>query len=118
MFEGPSVLKGIVSVMADVRPKNDLGHPLCDHLRQGDWLMDYVSNRLLAQEGALQEVFCSQCMTGIYAAEQYVARHPLQPLCPKRFALYPHRRNLQRCLYKTTQRRQSQITQRALHTNP
>ncbi|CAL8398012.1 unnamed protein product [Arctogadus glacialis] len=49
-------LQGIVSVMADVRPKNDLGHPLCDHLRQGDWLMDYVANRLLAQEGTLQEV--------------------------------------------------------------
>ena len=47
---------GIVSVMAEIRPKNDLGHPFCDNLRQGDWLIDYVSNRLLAKGGALEEV--------------------------------------------------------------
>ncbi|CAL8310961.1 unnamed protein product [Merluccius merluccius] len=49
-------LQGIVSVMAEIRPKNDLGHPFCDNLRQGDWLIDYVSNRLLAKGGALEEV--------------------------------------------------------------
>jgi len=47
---------GIVSVMADIRPKNDLGHPFCDNLRQGDWLIHYVSNRLLTKGGALEEV--------------------------------------------------------------
>ncbi|XP_070709042.1 glycogen debranching enzyme-like isoform X1 [Pempheris klunzingeri] len=49
-------LQGLMSVMAEIRPENDLGHPLCDNLRQGDWMMDYVSNRLLAHGGALGEV--------------------------------------------------------------
>ncbi|ESO94506.1 hypothetical protein LOTGIDRAFT_215487 [Lottia gigantea] len=39
-------LRGIISVLADIRPNNDLGHSLCDNLRQGNWLPDYVANRL------------------------------------------------------------------------
>ncbi|KAA8580493.1 hypothetical protein FQN60_013451 [Etheostoma spectabile] len=49
-------LQGLMSVMAEIRPKNYLGHPLCENLRQGDWLMNYVSERLLAKGGALGEV--------------------------------------------------------------
>uniref|UniRef100_A0A8D2ZVL6 Glycogen debranching enzyme n=1 Tax=Scophthalmus maximus TaxID=52904 RepID=A0A8D2ZVL6_SCOMX len=49
-------LQGLISVMAEIRPKNDLGHPLCDNLRQGDWMMEYVSDRLLAKGGAVGEV--------------------------------------------------------------
>ncbi|XP_053198352.1 glycogen debranching enzyme-like [Scomber japonicus] len=49
-------LQGLMSALAEIRPKNELGHPLCHNLRQGNWLMDFISNRLLAKGGALGEV--------------------------------------------------------------
>ena len=47
---------GLMSVLADIRPNNDLGHPVCANLRQGDWLIEYVSNRLVNREGPLAQV--------------------------------------------------------------
>ncbi|CAG2116623.1 unnamed protein product [Medioppia subpectinata] len=40
---------GIASViyyLRHIRTENDLGHPLCGNLRDGNWLMDYIVNRL------------------------------------------------------------------------
>ncbi|XP_019697923.1 glycogen debranching enzyme [Harpegnathos saltator] len=51
---GPLVyagLQGVISLLADIRPNNDLGHPLCDNLRQGNWLIDYVWQRLNEDNG-------------------------------------------------------------------
>lgn len=30
----------------DIHDKNDMGHTVCNHLRQGDWLINYLINRL------------------------------------------------------------------------
>jgi glycogen debranching enzyme len=45
-------LQGWWSVLRDVIAKNDLGHPICEHLRQGQWALDYIVKRLdkLAQD--------------------------------------------------------------------
>ncbi|XP_065155607.1 glycogen debranching enzyme isoform X2 [Atheta coriaria] len=39
-------LQGVMSLLATIRPNNDLGHPLCDNLRKGDWLLEYIHRRL------------------------------------------------------------------------
>lgn len=60
-------------MMADIRPKNDLGHPFCDNLRQGDWMIDYVSNRMMSRGGTLAEVNKSSAQNSKYAL--YVAHN-------------------------------------------
>lgn len=44
-------LEGLVILMNEVRLKNDLGHPLCDNIRNGNWLCGYITTRLQAQPG-------------------------------------------------------------------
>lgn len=46
-------LQGWWSVLKDVIKKNDLGHPLCQHLRDGRWALDWNVGRLnrLAEQG-------------------------------------------------------------------
>ncbi|KAH8602963.1 putative glycogen debranching enzyme [Bisporella sp. PMI_857] len=39
-------LQGWWSVAKDIIKKNDLGHPLCQHLRDGQWALDYIVGRL------------------------------------------------------------------------
>ncbi|KAG8525296.1 uncharacterized protein KY384_008940 [Bacidia gigantensis] len=46
---GPLVyagLQGWQSVLKDVVHDNDLGHPICKHLRDGQWPLDYIIKRL------------------------------------------------------------------------
>ena len=44
-------LQGIVAMLRRVRDQNDLGHPICDNLRAGDWLIGYTANRLKLRKG-------------------------------------------------------------------
>lgn len=39
-------LQGAASLLAEVRPADDLGHPLCANLRAGDWLAEFQWRRL------------------------------------------------------------------------
>ena len=41
-------------MLANVRPFDDLAHPLCRNLRDGNWLLDYVVGRLLPFVGTRQ----------------------------------------------------------------
>ncbi|RXN25810.1 glycogen debranching enzyme-like isoform X1 [Labeo rohita] len=66
-------LQGLLSVMADIRPKNDLGHPFCDNLRQGDWMIDYVSNRLISRGGTQAEV--GQWFQAMFAYLKHIPRY-------------------------------------------
>lgn len=51
---GPMVYcgtQGFVSLLTEIAPKNDLGHPMCNNLRDGNWMIDYIHNRLAANAG-------------------------------------------------------------------
>ncbi|KAI9485861.1 MAG: glycogen debranching enzyme [Benjaminiella poitrasii] len=39
-------LQGFMSVLKPIIENNDLGHPLCDNLRAGQWALDYTIHRL------------------------------------------------------------------------
>ncbi|XP_061654774.1 glycogen debranching enzyme isoform X1 [Phyllopteryx taeniolatus] len=71
-------LQGLMSVLADIRANNDLGHPVCSNLRQGDWLMDYISNRLVHREGPLAQIFiiCLQVGQWLEAMFTYLKHIP------------------------------------------
>lgn len=66
-------LQGLMSVLADVRPNNDLGHPLCANLRQGDWLIDFVSNRLVHKEGPVAQV--GQWLAAMFTYLKHIPRY-------------------------------------------
>uniref|UniRef100_A0A1B0DM07 Glycogen debranching enzyme n=1 Tax=Phlebotomus papatasi TaxID=29031 RepID=A0A1B0DM07_PHLPP len=43
--------QGFASLLSQIAPNNDLGHPFCDNLRRGDWMMDYIRDRLARWKG-------------------------------------------------------------------
>ncbi|XP_050313135.1 glycogen debranching enzyme isoform X2 [Anthonomus grandis grandis] len=51
---GPVVycgLQGFNSILANIRSNNDLGHPFCGNLRDGNWMIDYIWKRLKVDQG-------------------------------------------------------------------
>ncbi|XP_055679144.1 glycogen debranching enzyme [Lutzomyia longipalpis] len=43
--------QGFASALSVIGPNNDLGHPFCDNLRRGDWMTDYIRDRLARWSG-------------------------------------------------------------------
>lgn len=37
-----------MSILSKIRAGNDLGHALCSNIRDGDWMCEYIANRLKA----------------------------------------------------------------------
>ncbi|CAF1074010.1 unnamed protein product, partial [Didymodactylos carnosus] len=44
-------LQGFMSVLEKIRLSNELKHPLCRHLKDGHWCLDYISSRLIKHRG-------------------------------------------------------------------
>ena len=39
-------LQGFVTILDRIRQTNDLGHPLCENIRCGNWMIEYIAKRL------------------------------------------------------------------------
>lgn len=42
--------QGFLSLLEEIAPKNDLGHPFCNNLRDGNWMIDFIHQRLTQSE--------------------------------------------------------------------
>ncbi|KIY52794.1 glycoside hydrolase family 13 protein [Fistulina hepatica ATCC 64428] len=85
---GPMVycgLEGWMHPLRHIMMYNDLGHPLCGHLRDGPWALQYVSHRLMKQSDALPGLK----KAAVWFKERFDRVQELVPphLRPKYFAL-------------------------------
>nr|GAT49271.1 glycoside hydrolase family 13 protein [Mycena chlorophos] len=77
-------LEGWMHPLRHIMRYNDLGHPLCGHLRDGSWALDYVHQRLFKQSETLPRL--KQPAT--WLKERFDAvKHVPPHLRPKAFAL-------------------------------
>ena len=44
-------LQGIMAMLRTIRENNNLSHPICDNIREGDWMTCYTANRLKLRAG-------------------------------------------------------------------
>lgn len=86
---GPLVyagLQGWWSVLKNIVRNNDLGHPLCNHLREGQWALDYIVGRL--ERISRREGYTSLEAPARWLAERFDAIRKLPNfLLPRYFAL-------------------------------
>ncbi|OJJ39871.1 hypothetical protein ASPWEDRAFT_151359 [Aspergillus wentii DTO 134E9] len=85
---GPLVyagLQGWWSVLENVIRYNKLGHPLCDHLRQGQWALDYIIGRM--EKVAQKEGYVALNKPAMWLQEKFQAVRDLPSfLLPRYFA--------------------------------
>lgn len=86
---GPLVyagLQGWWSVLEDIIKYNQLGHPLCDHLREGQWALDYVVGRM--EKAASKEGHSALQKPAAWLREKFDAVRGLPSfLLPRYFAI-------------------------------
>ncbi|KAJ5267653.1 Glycogen debranching enzyme [Penicillium angulare] len=86
---GPLVyagLQGWWSVLEDVIKYNQLGHPICDHLRDGQWALDYLVGRM--EKVASKEGYASLHKPAAWLREKFDAVRGLPSfLLPRYFAI-------------------------------
>jgi glycogen debranching enzyme len=86
---GPLVyagLQGWWSVLETIIRYNELGHPLCDHLRQGQWALDYIVGRL--ERVAQKEGYKALHEPATWLRDKFLAVRDLPSfLLPRYFAI-------------------------------
>lgn len=86
---GPLVyagLQGWWSILEDIIKYNQLGHPLCDHLRQGQWALDYLVGRM--EKVATKEDYAALHKPAAWLREKFDAVRGLPSfLLPRYFAI-------------------------------
>lgn len=86
---GPLVyagLQGWWSLLEDIVKYNQLGHPLCDHLREGQWALDYLVGRM--ERVASKENFTTLHKPAAWLREKFDAVRGLPSfLLPRYFAI-------------------------------
>ncbi|EAW08494.1 putative glycogen debranching enzyme Gdb1 [Aspergillus clavatus NRRL 1] len=86
---GPLVyagLQGWWSVLEDIIKNNALGHPLCDHLRQGQWALDFIVNRM--EKAAKKDGYTSLEKPAKWLQEKFAAVRDLPSfLLPRYFGI-------------------------------
>ncbi|KAJ5607826.1 hypothetical protein N7537_004445 [Penicillium hordei] len=79
-------LQGWWSVLEDIIKYNQLGHPLCDHLREGQWALDYIIGRM--EKAASKEGYVALKKPATWLRERFdTVRNLPNFLFPRYFAI-------------------------------
>ncbi|OQE41796.1 hypothetical protein PENCOP_c004G02568 [Penicillium coprophilum] len=79
-------LQGWWSVLEDIIKYNQLGHPLCDHLREGQWALDYIIGRM--EKAASKEGYVALKKPAAWLREKFdTVRNLPNFLFPRYFAI-------------------------------
>ncbi|CAK7568449.1 MAG: bifunctional 4-alpha-glucanotransferase/amylo-alpha-1,6-glucosidase [Sporothrix epigloea] len=79
-------LQGWYSILKDVVPENNLAHPLCQNLRDGQWALDYIVGRL--ERIATKDTHSNLGKPAAWFKERFDAIRPIPAfLLPRYFGL-------------------------------
>ncbi|KAI6647043.1 hypothetical protein LOD99_8967 [Oopsacas minuta] len=57
-------LQGVVSILDNIRRTNELGHPLCNNIRDGNWMLEFIAKRLKRRSSlaAISKILLNSCI--------------------------------------------------------